>query len=74
MDNQDTMQLAEVLESRTDVEEEKEEVIIFFALKGYLSHLTNNGGKLKRIIQVTKMLESRVPEIIDYYRTQYKES
>ena len=33
MDNQDTMQLAEVLESRTDVEEEKDEVIIFFALK-----------------------------------------
>lgn len=63
MDNQDIMQIAELLDNEVLVEEEGfEQLLNFFALKHYLTHLTNNGGSLTRIIQVTKMLDKlRMP-------------
>ena len=68
MDSQDTLALAEVMEDNqlSDLIEEQDDVIIFFALKSYLSHLINNGGRLNRITKVTTMMNNLLPEVQTY--------
>jgi hypothetical protein len=65
MDSQDTLALAEVMEDKKDFED-NENVIHFFALKHYLTHLTNNGGRLNRITKVTAMMNNLLPEVQTY--------
>jgi hypothetical protein len=69
MDSQDTMALAEVMEQKDYTTEEfmtNENLIIFFALKNYLTYLTNHNSTLERITKVTMMLNDRLPEVQTY--------
>ena len=78
MDSQDTMHLAEVIEENMREEnikelDDNENIIYFFALKSYLTHLTNNSGRLQRIVKVTRMMESLMPEVQSYLVDKMKE-
>lgn len=71
MDSQDTLHLAEVLEDKLEIEE-NDSLIHFFALKHYLTHLTNNRGTIKRITRVTAMLNNLLPEVQTYLNNTMK--
>ncbi len=73
MDSQDTLGLAEAMENQPIDYEDNENVILFFALKAYLTHLTNHGGTIKRVTKVASMLNDRLPEVQQYLVDKMKE-
>ena len=75
MDSQDTLHMLQVVEDKEwDDLEDNEQMVLFFALRHYLTDLTNNGGKVKRIVKVANMIDKLLPDVRDYAMTTLQRS